>query len=98
MNNTATRLQQAAWSKMETLSNTKRFIQNELEHSQSFLPTNSVEKLKQALSQIEQFNMKVFELIEQSKEASHPEGFEYQFELLNSQYDYLMQDVETIFG
>ncbi len=98
MNTTATRLQHAAWSKMETLSGMRQFIHTELEHSQSFLPTTSIEKLKRALGQIDSFSSEVFELIQQAKEADHTEGLERQFDDLTSQYDYLMQDVESIFG
>lgn len=97
MNSTANRLQQAAWSKMETLSSMRQFIQQELEHSQSFLPTNSVEKLRQALGQIDSFRNEAFELIQQAKETDNSAQLEHQFEELDSQYDYLMQGVESIF-
>lgn len=98
MNNTVARLREAAWSKMNALASMRQFIQSELEHSQSFLPTTSIEKLRHALSQIDSFNAEVFELIQQSNESDHDENLEHQLDELSNQYDYLMQDVEGIFG
>lgn len=98
MNNTAARLREAAWSKINALSSMRQFIQNELEHSQSFLPTDSIEKLRRALGQIDSFNAEVFELIQQTKEDDYTENLEQQIDELSDQYDYLMEDVGGIFG
>ena len=98
MNNTALRLRDTAWSKMETLTNMKQFIQHELGHSQSFLPTDSIEKLKRTLRQIDSFNTDVFELIRLANEEDNTTGLELKLDELSAQYDCLMQDVEAIFG
>lgn len=83
---------------MNALASMRQFIQSELEHSQSFLPTSSIEKLRRALSQIDSFNAEVFELIQQSNESAYSENLEHQLDELSAQYDFLMQDVEGIFG
>lgn len=98
MNSTTIRLRESAWSKIEALASMKRFIQSELEHSQSLLPSDSYEKLREALNQINRSNSEVFLLIEQPNQVSLTAGLEQKLEELSCQYDHLMQNMEGIFG
>lgn len=98
MNNTATKLTDAAWSKLETLSTMRRFIQSELDHSHSFPPGFSSEKLERALSRIDSFSSDFSKFLAAKNAHSHSDHLEEQFDELSHGYSALMQDIETIVG
>lgn len=96
MNNTATQLTYAAWSKLETLSTMRRFIQSELDHSHSFPSGLSIQKFEQALHRIDGFSSDFSNFLAAKNAAADPDYLEEKFDELSYRYTALMQEMESI--
>lgn len=95
MDNTITKLADAAWSKMEALFRMRKFIENELDHAQSFPPGFSSEKLHQALLRIDGFTTEFSGFLSFKNSVVHPNDLEEQFDELSHRYAELMQELEN---
>ena len=97
MNNTVTRLSDLAWSKLESLSRTRKFIQRELDHSHSMPQAYSPERFRQALSQIDHFTAEFSSFLQTKRSQKHqPDVVEAHFDEFSARYSKLMESLENM--
>lgn len=96
MNNPATNLADAAWSKMEVLSTMRRFIQNELNHPDSLPNGFTPEKLQNALYSIDGFSGEFAYFLSLKNAQPDLSYLEDKFDELAHRYNHLMQELENI--
>lgn len=96
MNDTATKLSDAAWSKIEVLSALRRFIQQELDNADSLSPGFSTAKLKEAIVKIDFFSVAFSRFLAAKNTGTPPDSLEEKFDQLSDRYEALMISIENL--
>jgi hypothetical protein len=96
MNDTRTQLSDAAWSKLESLSSLRKFLQQELEHANSFPSGPSDEQLVKSLYLIDSFSNEITGFLNSMNYRHLSIDAEDEFDELSERYAGLMHDLERI--
>ncbi len=96
MNNTRKNLTAAAWSKLESLSSLRRFLQKELDHTHQFDAFNPDERIVEALHSIDSFSTEISRFLHFSNEENRPFELENEFDDLSARYHALMDKLEKM--
>ena len=96
MNSPGKNLTAAAWSKLESLSSLRRFLQKELDHSHQFDAFHPDDRIVEALHSIDSFSAEISRFLQFSNEENSPFEIENSFDDLSARYQALMDRLEKM--
>ncbi|MCB0521083.1 MAG: hypothetical protein H6577_06835 [Lewinellaceae bacterium] len=98
MNSTRKNLAAAAWSKLESLSSLRKFLQKELEHTHQFSAALSGDSIVEALYSIDSFSKEISTFLQLANDEDNLADLEEAFEGLSTRYHALMNNMEKMIG
>ena len=97
MNSTQKRLSAKAWSMLESLSNLRKSVQQEMGFIQSVSPDIPLVKFEEALISIDDFSDEISRFLADIK-YKEGEGLQDEFEGLADRHELLIENTERLLG